>query len=86
MKKTFQYYAIFSYANDGITVTFPDLEGCITSGRNLDEATAYAQTAMGLHIYGLYREGFTIPKPRQLKDINATDGASIILIDETLEL
>ena len=86
MKKTFQYYAIFNYGEDGITVTFPDFPGCITSGRNLDEATECAQEAMGLHIYGLYEEGLPIPKCSQLADIDGSGDVSIVLISETLEL
>lgn len=36
--KSYEYYAKFEYAEDGITLTFPDLLGCITCGYHINEA------------------------------------------------
>ena len=32
------YYAIFKHSKDAVEVEFPDLTGCVTFGRNRDEA------------------------------------------------
>lgn len=42
------YPAVFHPNEDGtFTVTFPDLPGCITEGKNLDNALHMAQDALG---------------------------------------
>ncbi len=32
------YYAIFEYSSDAVEVEFPDLPGCLTFGKNMEEA------------------------------------------------
>jgi predicted RNase H-like HicB family nuclease len=49
-------------------VTVPDLPGCFTAGRTLDEAIAMAQEAIELHLEGLIEEGQAIPRPRTVED------------------
>jgi len=64
MKKDRYFYpALFHYAPDGISVTFPDLPGCITCGDNSEEAFRIAREAMALHLYGMEQDGETIPEP-----------------------
>ena len=38
IKDKYIYPAIFDFDEDGITVTFPDLPGCITCGDSQEEA------------------------------------------------
>ena len=38
-------------------VSFPDLPGCVTAGRTLDEALAAAHEALALHLEGLAEDG-----------------------------
>jgi predicted RNase H-like HicB family nuclease len=52
-------------------VSFPDLPGCISAGRTLEEARLAAQEALTLHIRGLQEDGETIPAPSTLDDIVA---------------
>ena len=40
------YPSIFSFDNDGISVEFPDLEGCFTCGDTTQEAITNAKEAM----------------------------------------
>ncbi len=42
-------------------VTVPDLPGCFSAGRTLDEALAAAREAIELHVEGLIEEGQTVP-------------------------
>lgn len=56
------YLAVFEpIGNGGYSVYFPDLLGCITSGNSFDDARKQAIDALGLHIYGMEKDGATIP-------------------------
>ncbi len=53
--------------NSDYGVTVPDLPGCISAGRNWDEALAMAKEAIELHIEGLLDEGLPVPKPGRIE-------------------
>jgi predicted RNase H-like HicB family nuclease len=61
IKKVYEYYAIFSYDDDGITINFPDIPGCISCGFTTEEADFMAREALKLYIEGM--EEIQIPKP-----------------------
>ncbi len=42
-------------------VSFPDFPGCITAGKNIDEAKDMAQEALTLHIQGMLEDGEQLP-------------------------
>ena len=42
-------------------VTVPDLPGCFSAGKTVDEALAMAKEAIELHLEGLIHEGQPIP-------------------------
>ena len=50
-------------------VSFPDFPGCITAGKNIDEAKDMAQEALTLHIQGILEDGDQLPVPSRLEDI-----------------
>lgn len=50
-------------------VSFPDFSGCITAGKNIDEAKDMAQEALSLHIQGMLEDGDQLPVPSSLEDI-----------------
>jgi predicted RNase H-like HicB family nuclease len=52
-------------------VSFPDFHGCITAGKDIDEAKDMAQDALALHIQGLLEDGDQLPNPSRLEDIMA---------------
>ncbi|GAS83414.1 type II toxin-antitoxin system HicB family antitoxin [Paenibacillus amylolyticus] len=78
MIRTYQYYAIFNFAEDGINVTFPDLPGCITCGDSVDEALLMAKEALELFLDGEPVED--IPPPQWLMPelLNLKDKAYLI--------
>ena len=52
-------------------VDFPDLPGCITAGRTLDDARRMAEEALVLHIDGLIEDQQPLPAPASLETIMA---------------
>lgn len=50
-------------------VSFSDFPGCITAGKNIDEAKDMAQEALTLHIQGILQDGEQLPVPSRLEDI-----------------
>ena len=52
-------------------VSFPDVPGCITAGKTLDEASRMAAEALELHIQGMIEDGAVVPEPRQIDEIAA---------------
>jgi len=64
-------------------VSFPDLPGCVTAGRTLDEARAFAEEALALHVEGLAYDGEAVPEPSSLEDVMADadnrDGVAILV-------
>lgn len=80
-KEKYIYPATFSFDNDGISVEFPDLPGCLTCGNNEDEALKMAKDALGLHLYGMERDHDTIPSPSNLKEMKTESNQAVILVD-----
>jgi predicted RNase H-like HicB family nuclease len=52
-------------------VSFPDLPGCVTAGRTLEEASRMAAEALALHIRGMIEDGEAVPEPSRLDDVAA---------------
>ena len=52
-------------------VSFPDLPGCISAGRTIDEAKELAQEALSLHIQGMLEDCEEVPAPSRLEDVMA---------------
>lgn len=69
-KDRYAFIAIFDVAEDGISITFPDLPGCLPCADNMDEAFKNAQEALGLHLYGMEQDNENIPTPTNIQDIH----------------
>lgn len=57
------YLAVFEPTDTGYSVYFPDLPGCISVGSNFEDTTRQATDALGLHIYGIEKDGEDLPAP-----------------------
>lgn len=58
------YLAVFEPSGDGsYSVSFPDLPGCVSWGKDFSEASKEAEDSLGLHIYGMEKDGEAVPKP-----------------------
>jgi len=62
---------IHKEAESDYSVSFPDFPGCITAGRDLDEARAMAEEALAFHVQGLSEDGEAIPEPSPLEFVMA---------------
>ncbi|WP_339236687.1 type II toxin-antitoxin system HicB family antitoxin [Paenibacillus sp. FSL R5-0517] len=78
MIRTYQYYAIFNFAEDGINVTFPDLPGCITCGNSVEEALFMAKEALELFLDGEPFEDIPPPQSTMPELLNSKDKAYLI--------
>ena len=57
------YLAVFEPTGEGYAVSFPDLPGCISFGSSFEQAQREAEDALGLHLYGMEKDGDPIPPP-----------------------
>lgn len=58
-----RYAVIYEKTRTGYSAYIPDLPGCITTGRTLDETRARMAEAVPFHIEGLQRQGLQVPEP-----------------------
>ena len=80
-KDRYVFPAIFHYAEDGISVEFPDLPGCITCGDTTEEALLMAKEALGLRLYSDEQDGVPIPEPSNLTSITLEPNERLILVE-----
>jgi predicted RNase H-like HicB family nuclease len=62
-------------------VSFPDLPGCASSGRTLDEAMAMAKEALAFHVEGLLEDDDVLPEPTVADKIDRDDAVLMIAIE-----
>lgn len=86
MKDRYIYPAVFHYDDDGISVSFPDLPGCLTCGDTPEEALAMAKDAMGLWLYDAETCGDPIPEPSDVRSIPLEAGEAPIMVDVFMPL
>ncbi|KAF6585021.1 type II toxin-antitoxin system HicB family antitoxin [Paenibacillus sp. EKM211P] len=70
-KDVYRFWALFDYADEGISVRFPDLHGCFTSGDTAEEAHAAARELLEGFMYVLEQDNDPIPDPSPLDVILA---------------
>ncbi len=77
------YPAIFKPFTDqsgGYVVEFPDLPGCVTEGKNLEQAIEMGIDAASGWILGELEEGELIPKASDYSEIAAEDGCMVNML------
>ncbi len=66
------YVALIRKASDSdYSVDFPDVPGCVTAGKDLDEALAFAREALAGHLRLLAEEGESLPQASSLEAVMA---------------
>ena len=77
----YAFPAFFYYDEDGISIEFPDLPGCLPCAQTSEEAFRNAKEALGLHLFGMEQDGETIPVPTAVKDLHPEDGAVTVMVE-----
>ncbi|MCC8064802.1 MAG: type II toxin-antitoxin system HicB family antitoxin [Clostridiales bacterium] len=81
MKDRYIFPAIMNYADDGISVSFPDLPGCLTCAHDTETALTRAKEALGLYLYDSEQCGEAIPEPSDIPALTLEDGDIPTLVD-----
>lgn len=76
----YAYPAIITKEDDGYSVTFPDLDGCMTCGDTLPEAMEMAEDALCLMLYDKEEDGEHIPAPSELMSLPHGDNDILTLV------
>jgi len=72
---------VFIYRDDGISIYFPDLDGCVSFGADEQQAFNNAKEALTLHLYGMEQDGDPVPAPTPIKDITLDNNEKTLLIE-----
>lgn len=85
IQEVYIYPAIFTKeADNGYSVVFPDLKGCVTEGDSLNEAMEMASDALGLYISTLIDNNELIPEPSDPTEVRFSNGSFVTLIQVNL--
>ena len=60
--KKLTYLAVFEKTKTGFSVYFPDIPGCITCGNDFSHSMRMAEEVLGLHLYGMEKDGEVLPE------------------------
>lgn len=85
-KDVYVFPAIFDYADDGISIEFPDLPGCLPCGHSTEEALKNTREAMGLHLYGMESDKEEIPEPTEIKNIHLEKNQVVVMVEVYMPL
>ena len=81
MQNYYSYPAFFYFDDDGISIEFPDLPGCLPCAHSQEEAFRNAREAMGLHLYGMEKDGDPIPVATPVDQLCPEDGAVVVMVE-----
>lgn len=81
MKDHYVYPAVLHVAQDGITIRFPDIPGCLPCGQDDEEARTNAKKALQLHIFGMEEGGDEIPPPSRITDLTLQKNEVAVLVE-----
>ena len=85
MLDSYVFPAIFDYAEDGISISFPDLPGCYSEGDNNSEAMFMARDALSGRLFILEREGIPIPHPSDILTVQHEANQAVVLVDVNMK-
>lgn len=83
--KQVTYQGVFEPSGEGgFSVYFPDLPGCTSCGETLCAAQRNAQDALGLHLYGMERDGEPVPAPSATPEVDPETAAGYFVCPVTV--
>lgn len=76
------YPALFTplQESEGYTVVVPDLPGCVTEGKNLEEAIEMGVDAASGWILGELEDGNNVPSPSNYNDVEHSEDSFVSLL------
>lgn len=80
-KEMYIYPAVFSYEDDGISIEFPDLPGCLSSADTDEQAVMYAKEVLALYLYSSECDKTEIPKPTDISKVKLEKNQRVFAID-----
>jgi predicted RNase H-like HicB family nuclease len=63
-----RYAMIIEKGERNFSAYVPDLPGCVSTGKTLDEVKRRMSEAVELHLRGMREDGLPIPEPTSLTD------------------
>ena len=81
MKDTYVFPAVFHVEDDGISIYFPDLPGCLPCADTMEIAFRNAKEALQLHLYGMEEDGEEIPEPSRVDSISLESCETLAMIE-----
>lgn len=70
----------FEDGDDGYTVEFPDLPGCVTEGYSVADALFMAEDAASGWVLTVLEDGQELPKASDLRTHNAPEGGFVSMV------
>lgn len=80
-KNYYSYPAFFFYDNDGVSIEFPDLPGCLPCAEDEENVFHNAREALSLHLFGMESDGEDIPTPTPISKLTPEPGAVVAMVD-----
>ena len=77
----YTYTAVFTEKDGKVYARVPDLNGCITTGKNLSDAIEQMADAMAAWLCAAEDEGLPIPEPTQQAKISCGNDEELSLIN-----
>lgn len=78
------YLGVFEPSGSGYAVYFPDLPGCVSFGSSFEEAQKEAEEALGLHLYGMEKDGDDIPEPSAAPNVDPETASGYLVSPVTV--
>ena len=73
------YPAVFTKDEDAVLVDFPDIQGCYTDGKDMDEAYTMAEDAINGMLMYLEDEHEAIKPPSAIEDLEIPEGSFAVM-------
>ena len=86
MQDIYTYAAVLAYAEDGISIEFPDLPGCLPCADTTEEAAKNAKEALGLHLWGMEQDGEETPAPTVITELKLASNEIPLLVEVFMPL
>ena len=67
--KRLQIKKYIAVIDNNFGVIFPDFDGCVSVGKDLNDAINMAQEALKFHVEGMREDGEELPEPKTLKEV-----------------